>query len=222
MAKNNPQNKQNNYYNSTKEFLKKINPYATIFLTVLIVRFMCVQNNISKDTARRQLRAYLVPTNPTLKVTPDSFAYYIGNRIEMSFDIINNGQTPAYDVRDSVHIKVLPRTEKPKTAPGSTRTFYYPIYGAGTSHTREIHSGKHNVLCVKHFIKTDSSLVFNTVEYGIYFWGKIEYTDIFQEYHFTDFCYSFVFDKPIWEFRTYGKCNQADRKKPYELLGGLL
>ena len=61
-------------------------------------------------------------------------------------------------------------------------------------------------------------LLYHDIEagkFGIYVWGRIEYTDTFKDCHWTEFCYEFVFDPLIKEFRAYSNCNKADRKDPY-------
>lgn len=192
-----------------------------VILTVFIVRFMCVQIKMSDDHTRKQLRAYLIPLKPMLTVPPESLFVYIGKPLPMMYIIRNDGQTPAYDVRDSVNVKILPRKQKPTEVPKGVRNFYYPVYGAGTSHTRKIHSGEDSLVAEKHF-KGANLTKFDWVKFGIYFWGRVEYTDIFMESHSTEFCYEFVIHEPIREFRTYGQCYQADRKEPYEPFWGFL
>ncbi|MCH8956388.1 hypothetical protein IIA28_13880 [candidate division KSB1 bacterium] len=167
------------------------------------------QTQTSKDISHRQLRAYLVIIEPQLKVDPQFFFRNINKRVEMSYIVKNSGQTPAYDVRDSVNIKIWPREAKPQTMPESVKDFNYPVYGPNTQNTRKIHSGDSNILTQRYFIPNTNT--FDTVNYGIYFWGRIEYSDIFNKTHFTNFCYEFIFDEPIDEFRTYETCNDADR-----------
>jgi len=209
----NTKNKEQRDKNSkTKEWIWRLVP---IILTIGIVYVMYIQSKISEDSTYRQLRAYVVPTKPKLTFPPDSFYYHVGERIKMTYTVRNDGQTPAYDVQDSVFVRILPRSEKPTNIPDETRDFYYPIYGARTENIRKIHSGKNYVICPHHFVETDS-MAFNAKKYTIFFWGRIDYTDAFKKPHFTKFCYEYVFDFPIAEFRTYGTCNQADRDEPYQ------
>ncbi len=193
-----------------------------VFLTILIVRFMCVQNNISKDTARRQLRAYLIPNNPELTVSQESlFVHIKEGRLPVSYIIRNNGQTPAYDVRDVINVKVLPRDCRPEAIADTVRNSYHPVYGANTEHKRMVHSGKDSFVDA-YFFKKNDRVIFEAGVFNIYVWGRIEYTDIFQDCHWTEFCYEFVFDPLIKEFRAYSQCNKADRKEPCEPFLGFL
>jgi len=198
------------------KWLKKFLPFGMLILTIFTVTFMCDQNNISKDTAHRQLRAYLIPNTPKLTVRPASiFQFLKGKRLPAIYTIRNNGQTPAYDVRDVVHVKVLRRENRPEVIADTVRNFYHPVYGANTEHKRIVHSGK-NSFTTDFFRKENGRYIFKSDTLSIYVWGRIEYTDIFKNNHWTEFCYEFVFDQFISDFRAYETCNQADRKEPYE------
>jgi hypothetical protein len=51
------------------------------------------QNEIADETAKRQLRAYVIPRNFVLE------AFEVGKPLRISFEMANSGQTPAHDVR---------------------------------------------------------------------------------------------------------------------------
>ncbi len=153
-----------------------------------------------KKFTRKTNRAYLVAIVPELNLLQ------IGEQIEVSYTVRNDGQTPAYNVSDSVYVKILPDTSKPKM-PTGTRDFYYPLYGSGVPQNRKVHSAKQ---IYTQELEIDLGDTVNT--HGIYLWGRIKYTDIFKKPHWTTFCYRYVWHKPIGEFRTYGTCNDADRK----------
>lgn len=214
-SKKNKTNKRN------KNFQKYFYPLTMVFLTMLIIRFMAVQNGISKDTAHRQLRAYLIPNTPELTVPQESlFVYIEEGRLPVKYAIRNNGQTPAYDVRDAVNVRTLRRGDRPVIIADTVRNFYHPVYGANTEHKRIIHSGK-NSFTADYFFLKNGKLIFEAGIFDIYVWGRIEYTDTFKDSHWTEFCYEFVFDPLIKEFRAYETCNQADREEPYNPFLGI-
>lgn len=214
---------ENKWYNKLFECVKKRwvlgwSTFVVAFLVLLVTwglfdesskqTEIAIQNiEISKDIANRQLRPYLTVIKPQLeRGNPDSLT--IGEPIEMSYIVRNDGQTPAYEIKDSVHIQILLFKNRPETIPDTVRNFYYPVYSPGVSQTRKIHSGK-QVLLQKHIDGFNNKK--GSEDFRIFFWGRIEYTDIFNKTNWTEFCYQYIFHKPIREFRTYGTCNNADR-----------
>lgn len=180
---------------------RKHNVNKVIALTsILLVGIGFAHFWVFRSYSQKNSRAYLIAVDPKLNLLK------IGKRIEVSYTVRNDGQTPAYNVSDKVFVKILPDTSKPEM-PTDTRDFYYPLYGSGVPQNRKVHSAKQIYTPGLRVSLNDTGTT-----YGIYLWGRIKYTDIFRKPHWTTFCYRYVWDKPIWEFRTYGTCNDADRK----------
>jgi len=186
--------------NKIKEYLDKSRNFIStpkggmVILTAFLALFAWQQNS----THRKQLRAYIVIEEPELGYPqpPD-----VGRRIEMTFVIRNDGQTPAYDVRDSLYLEIRSPDDRPLIMPIETRSFNHPVYGSGIPQKRIVHSGKQ-------IFTKEHAKGFRTGDFRVFFWGRIEYTDIFDCRHWTTFCYEYGFE---WsEFRPYGKCHDGD------------
>jgi hypothetical protein len=67
--------------------------YQTLSETRLAAKAAIRSNEISEDTAKRQLRSYLVAKNVELE------GVEIGTKASLTFEIKNVGQTPAYEFR---------------------------------------------------------------------------------------------------------------------------
>jgi len=169
---------------------------------------------IQRESMEVSNRAYLNIINPDLKIAengrnePSQWQYQgrLNQPIEMHFTIVNDGVTPAYNIYDSTNIKILLHQQRPDTIPDIVGSSYYPIYSPKDPNTRTIDSGKDYVIR-SHFVK-DSG--FNYNRYGIYFWGRIEYDDVFNRPHWIEFCYEY--DRVSKTFRPYGNCNNTDKE----------
>ena len=186
-------NAKNREYN-----VNKILALTSILLVIITFAHFWIFRSHSKKNSR----AYLVVVKPKL-VRGHPKNLIMGKRIEVSYTVRNDGQTPAYNVSDTVFVKILPDTCRPEIMPTDTRDFYYPLYGSGVPQDRKVHSGKQLWTPKLYAALSDS--------HGIYLWGTIKYVDIFDNTHHTNFCFRYVLDEPIGEFRTYGTCNDADR-----------
>lgn len=137
-------------------------------------------------------RAYIVVP----EMTANLLAY---NSVNVYFVIKNCGQTPAYDVRDSVCVKIIQSGTEPDTTK-FTHSIGKTTYGSQDEQSDNIQSVE---------IIGESDL--KQIESGslkIYFWGRITYKDIFGNRHITRFCSEYVAD--AGKFRTYKNYDEAN------------
>jgi hypothetical protein len=167
------------------KFLNYISAPLTTFATVAIGVFTYTlkkatdrlweagerQRKLSEDTAKRQLRAYLLPKGGTMYV-PDM------NHTVITF--INNGQTPAYNVGTySGHAVV--DFPLPDSAIFSMTGIEHGGFGDIGA------AGERNIESFFTLSPEDKDAISNRTK-AIFFWGKIEYLDIFKgETHTTEF-----------------------------------
>jgi hypothetical protein len=95
--------------------------YVLLTLGILVVGFR--QMNISQDTAKQQLRAYVLYDNGTVT--------WEGTTFKANVVFKNAGQTPAHGVTSFVKIDIFPPLGEPVTDP--TRTFHFEETSAGSS-----------------------------------------------------------------------------------------
>jgi hypothetical protein len=144
--------------------------------TTAMVFLVAWQAGISRDTERRQLRAYI-------GITPGDVENF-GDRDKQILRIIrkNYGLTPAYDVitglfHDVIRINgPIPTPISGVQGPSNTPTLFpsmeAPFYWRGTPLSQQ-----------------QVDLIRNGKEYQLVFWGMVTYTDAFGAKHFTRFCY---------------------------------
>ncbi|AEH88035.1 hypothetical protein [Mesorhizobium opportunistum] len=130
-------------------------------------------NSISRETAERQLRAYVLPANCTLELAAD-------NDPTAHVRIQNFGQTPAFDVRSWIHIWVeaYPKRVEFPNAPDDLpkgQGVRGPGFHATFRHRRElpIHAWE------MERIRTKTA--------AIYVYGVVEYRDCFGKKRRTKF-----------------------------------
>lgn len=198
--KNSGEEKSNNKTNNSQKKITILEICLVIFTASLAFTGWLQYCNF-KDFTKKNSRAHLVVVEPQLTLLE------VDEQIRATYIVRNDGQTPAYKVRDVYHLEIIRDPEKPEIMPTNTRDFNYPIYGSGVRHIRKVHSGK-QILTPKLYAALSDT---GQNSHGIYLWGKIKYVDIFDEPHSLTFCFRYVFDEPIGEFRTYGTCNDADR-----------
>jgi hypothetical protein len=167
------------------KFLNYISAPLTTFATVAIGVFTYTlkkatdrlweagerQRKLSEDTAKHQLRAYLLPKGGTMSV-PDM------NHTVITF--INNGQTPAYNVVTySAHAVVqFPLLDGAVFKMTDIKRGSFADIGA---------DGERNIVLFLTLSPEDRNAISNKTK-AIFFWGKIEYLCIFKgETHTTEF-----------------------------------
>jgi hypothetical protein len=132
----------------------------------------------AKDTAQRQLRAY-VSLEPTAL-----HGFGVVNCTEAHYILRNTGQTPAKDVRVYSGIFVLPyKTPFPfphiLKEPVASRTTLFPgqHHNGFKPHERRL---------------TDSEVtaILDGTKTRLFYVGIVEYTDVFEANRWTKFCYS--------------------------------
>ena len=159
-----------------EEYAGAITGVATVLLAVVTWRLVTLGQEQSRTT-RRQLRAYLSVVVGTAVYQDDR------NRFEAKPFILNNGQTPAYNVRYRIKAEILGDTvaqdytfteppDVPKSqssiGPHETRLMSGILsYRVPDGEIPDIKQGKGKALWV---------------------WGVVHYDDAFGEPHFTQFC----------------------------------
>lgn len=95
-------------------FLKRIFAPENLLIgiaTILMAIFMAIQISISDDIAsisKNATRPYLIIDDIELKRIKDTITGFgIGKKITVTFTIKNKGQTPAYEVIDSLRVDIL-------------------------------------------------------------------------------------------------------------------
>jgi hypothetical protein len=141
---------------------------------------------IAKDTAKRQLRAYIS--------VPEAYVKYARNgaRPDGWIAISNAGQTPAYQVQlDS-----------------ETRILDYPLITSFTfltNHHYEIGNlGPQSKLSPSQIgdedLPADEFAELKNGQRRIFLYGTITYKDVFKKQHYTNYCLNFVMDNPVGNF----------------------
>lgn len=188
--------KQEAHYHP-RDLLDKVNVgllFGICLFTALAAIFTGLQLKDTKDTARRQLRAYVlaVPGN----------VYHIdgGNApVEAYVGIRNYGQTLALDVVRTVGIEIFG-----PEIPSKQWEFWKPQAG-----TFVLGPGGENITIKKgprlnqersKKIRTRYDLRTDKKDLRIYVIGKIVYKDIWNDTHNTKFCFMYYGDETIPNF----------------------
>jgi hypothetical protein len=130
----------------------------------------------AKDTARRQLRAYISITS--VRKVPNTLnaslpAYEI--------DFRNSGQTPAYAIKTwrAIGTSRKPLLEPLAPPPDGVRDTDVAL-GIGAKQSMKIEKSSP--------ISQRESDEWGAGTAALYVWGKVEYSDVFKKQHFTNFC----------------------------------
>ncbi|HEX4738865.1 MAG TPA: hypothetical protein VH331_15025 [Allosphingosinicella sp.] len=131
-------------------------------------------NRIARDTAKRQLRAYMTIDG----VNP--FDVVAGQPILISVTIMNRGQTPAYRVRSISTMRLdVPRKSFRHQIPKIEEAGAL-VMGAGD---------KARVKAKSKPLTTEEMHNFNAGKLAIYTIGRVEYSDVFGRQHHLTFMY---------------------------------
>lgn len=159
------QNKEQIKQNDTKKWVITT-VIAIAILAVTIFQYLSFEK-FTKQTSR----AYLVITDPvkvdTINVWGDTIKIVI-------FNVTNTGQTPAKNAGDSLYFEWRGKKHGARK-PVSGRDSSLWVYGPGK--TKRIKSFN------------QISNISNYKEPRLFFSGRIDYIDIFDERHSTEFCY---------------------------------
>jgi len=178
--------------------IKKIKTFSPLidsivgFATVIIATYAIFQYCSFKDFTEKNNRAHLSISEPRYESheivirTPTENKRDFVKRVK--FSVKNSGNTPALNVRDSTFFKYL--LCKPEIVKGvnEPRVYFYApgdnIEIKTLNDDYELTSGAH-----------------------AYFYGRIEYSDIFGQKHWLTFCYQYI--KTHNYFIIIGKDNQT-------------
>jgi hypothetical protein len=151
------------------------------FIWQAIVLGMTIE--VSRDTARRQLRAYVAGI-------PDfMFAFSDSSLPRTRFKLHNSGTTPAHRLRHRTEIEILPNpVEAGMSLPAPSGNFSDPmVLFPNTNFTG-------NKTRAKVFDTGEISRIRNGTA-SIYVYGEIEYFDIFENRQTSSFCFRLEADK---------------------------
>ena len=158
---------------------------TTVAIAVLAFFAAAGQCWTASDTEKRSLRAYVSANSimPQLKTAP----------IGINVFVQNGGQTPAYNVH--VHLSWEPMPIGEKLPAG----FGYPDKGDGdlARSSLAILSGGSGSKEFPFTIPFDHDEVFSKVESHAnegYFYGHVDYDDIFDGHWLTEICYRYTFE----------------------------
>jgi hypothetical protein len=133
--------------------------------------------DLSRDTAKRQLRAYMVVRNARLILHEDGF-------VEAKMELANCGQTPAYDLRGAALCRFTSYPiQKTKPIPDGLRQSQSTI-GAGLAFHMLPPGGRHDGGVREHLLRKLSAEGGNLVYCAN---GDFTYRDIFEEPHWIRF-----------------------------------
>lgn len=158
---------------------------------------------IARDTARRQLRAYLFLEKVTLRCEPIPNSHPIAKA-----SIKNFGQTPAREVRSWMRIKVLGRDEPPPVCERG-KEFVEPQRPDKLA----IPPGDYMRQQFDAFtLKEEHILGLNKRDLTIYVYGRIDYVDAFNKACHTNFCECRKrrAGQSVWETETVYACGDHD------------
>jgi hypothetical protein len=165
--------------------------FAVIFSALAFIA-VCYQGWVSRDTEKRQLRAYIVAPSG---LNADKATYIRvdpprpNEPINVWVDMVNEGQTPAFKLRQAIVVKIM---QFPLPI-----GYTYPVdvaYDLGTVGVRDIVSGS------KHAGNTVSEAEMLSLTRGasaLYIYGFAIYNDIFGDQHTTNFCVYYRFPSPV-------------------------
>jgi hypothetical protein len=138
------------------------------------------QSHTASDTAKRQLRPYI-----TLVSGPDAPKYtrlnkQRGQKIVADTTFENYGQTPAYDVRISLEVKVL---EYPLPEGFDFRTQHVDKQGLVGPHGDAFNRSMSETA-----LNDPDDVGVNKGDSAVYVYGRVDYEDSWRVPHWTDFC----------------------------------
>jgi len=143
--------------------------------------FLTIQSNrIARDTARRQLRAYL----NVILTTPLDFK--VGEMFGATINLANKGQTPAYDVVIKLYLG-----QRPLPLDQST-LLHGPIHDIESKATLASGEPMHSAIKFDDPITQQQFDRFHAGQIGYFAYGVATYKDIFDEAHSTYFRFLFV------------------------------
>jgi hypothetical protein len=132
--------------------------------------------DISRDTGKKQLRAYLCVNEACVKITENAT---VGGQpytmLEGQLHINNGGQTPAYGVRSWIHGSIRPYPENTPIPPPPE----------GIHRSTEIIPSQGKRIFISKEIGESPQIIENLKSPNIAFYvqGEIHYRDIFKDWH---------------------------------------
>lgn len=134
---------------------------------------------LAKDSAQRQMRAYIAVSKAFAQWEPGSDLLL--RRIRIFADTKNTGQTPAKNVTSWITaLSGPPDQAEFKQPPDAKSPLSNAVQGAGQASHFEFW---HQV----HTLDEDEVVVWRRGERSLFVYGRIDYADVFGDPHFTEF-----------------------------------
>jgi len=194
-----------------KNFIKDYGQIITGFFIFLVSCFLAYiayeQTEISQNVARitkNATRPYLVVENielPVFYIDRRKTHFRPNEKFIVSFTIKNKGQTPAYEVIDSVRVAILDSNTVLPMPPTNWTNKYI------------VASEFERFKVSQHIFNEESRRKIsasgnNQADHWLYFWGKITYADIAGRPYFVEFGYRFMFTHDRWlPYKEYNRAN---------------
>jgi hypothetical protein len=175
--------------------LLALGSFVLIYLTI-------VQIGDIERNSKRQLKAFI-------SVLPPIFdgRGIAGNPLAVACRLKNSGQTAAYNVRDVSELLIVPRS-KGDSLPDPRDFKVIPAPKA----EQYVIGPEVEVFLWKHPAREPMNLGGLLVkDYAVIFRGRIFYTDVFGDEHWTSFAYSYQMWISGGTFYAYGQFNDADK-----------
>jgi hypothetical protein len=177
--------------------------FLTFWAAVAAAGFTGYLAWLGRDTAEKQLRAYLFPNpavgnaasirNPSNDNTVDDVVE--GRNPHMMIQIRNIGQTPAYEVTYKAGITVMPVSvllglSDVPLPENKERTYLSIVYPGSTEMGLEA-KGVDRLAGVTTLTKDDVATIATGKDNLLVVFGHIDYLDIYGSKQWTDFCFGF-------------------------------
>ncbi len=151
-------------------------PIFTLLVVIIYTGITGYQAFIARDTARRQLRAYVGVEDPSFG---EKFPSFVNIPVE------NGGQTPAYGLNAHLNRKWVPAGQ------GIPKGFDYPDLGAGTgiSSVAYLNPGQRRIFTFP--IENTELESAQKGEIDLFIYGHVDYVDIYKAQRSSVFSYQY-------------------------------
>ena len=173
---------QNQKENTALERKNQAIAISAVVGALILVAIGMIQACVTRDTERRQLRAYIAVDIPDHALSPPI------NQPTLHLNIRNTGQTPALRVEHvtGIDIRPYPLPRDNDFSIGPVTTLPEPV---------TVFPGNLAVFGISEIPKRPFTPAQSTeVQIGntkrLYIWGTVNYSDVFENSHYTNFCFS--------------------------------
>lgn len=195
--------------NCIKDYGQFLVGIGIIIVSIFLYCIASEQTNISRNVAsitKDATRPYLVIEDFRLRVLGTVGVEIIhlvaGKRFIVDYIIRNKGQTPAYNVIDSVRTAILDSGATLPMPPHNWNDKF--IVGSEIQRFKQ----SQHIFSEEIRRKISAKLDKSPADHWVYFWGKITYTDISDNTYWTEFGHRYIFEHGQWfPYNEYNKAN---------------